>query len=229
MKRFLIAALAIAMIAIRALLPDLRVDEISVALLGIVCLAILWSDLGKLAMGVRRFRLGDFEVELAERVEKLAKKAEKAEDAQPKKRARKKQEEDVYPDAAKRVAEAASDPRSALLLVAIEIEQAVRQLAEEYGLPDQASTGRIISQLGEQGFISPEVVTLFRDFWQVRNDVVHRAGFNIAAGQIYALVDVGLQILKLLSPYTISPIGIPSQEAFGKPTVSAKPRKKRAA
>ncbi len=49
MKRLLVAILAIAFIVVRAVLPNARLDEISLALFVIVCLAILWSDLGKIA------------------------------------------------------------------------------------------------------------------------------------------------------------------------------------
>jgi uncharacterized protein YutE (UPF0331/DUF86 family) len=224
MKRIIIAILAIAIIVIRALNPDLRIDEISVALFGIIVLAIVWSDLGKLATVVRKFRLGEFEIELAERVENLARKAEIAEDARPrkaitKKRAAKLQEDDAFSAAVKRVAEAGSDPRSALLLVAIEIEQAIHQLAEENGLPDQVSTTRMVSQLAEKGLISHEEVSLIREFWQTRNDVVHQAGFNIPVGQIYAMVDVGIQILKLLIPFAYR-LEAPSKHATPSKPVS---------
>src|SRR5574341_1382068 len=208
MNRFLVAILAIAFIVVRAVLPNARIDEISLALFGIVCLAILWSDLGKIATGIRKFRLGDFELELAEKVEKLGEKAEKAEEAESQKPSGQRKVEEIPPEVSKRIAEAASDPRSALLLVAIEIEQAIRRLAKKYDLPEQAPTSHLISQLAELGYVSPEVVSLFRDFWQVRNQVIHRAGFNSPAGQIYTLVDVGLTILRLLSTQVIKPASI---------------------
>lgn len=219
MKRFAVAVLALAFIAMRAILPNLRLDEISLALFGIVCLAILWPDIEKIAAYIRKFRFGALEFELAEKVERLGEKAEKVEEAESQKALGQRKVEEISPEVAKRIAEAGTDPRSALLLVAIEIEEAVRRLARKYELSERAPTNRLISELAEKGLVSQEVVSLFRDFWQVRNQVVHRAGFNIPPGQIYALVDVGLTILRLFSTQVIKPTGIESAEAVGTPTV----------
>jgi hypothetical protein len=219
MKRFAVATLALAFIVVRALLPNLRLDEISLALFGVICLAIFWSDIEKITAYIRKFRFGVLEFELAEKVERLGEKAEKVEEAESQKASGQRKGEELSPEVAKRIAEAGTDPRSALLLVAIEIEEAVRRFARKYELPERAPTNRLISELAEKGLVSQEVVSLFRDFWQVRNQVVHSAGFNIPAGQIYALVDVGLAILRLLSTQVIKPTGIESAEAAGTPTV----------
>ncbi len=200
-------------------MPNLRLDEISLALFSIVCLAILWSDIARIAAHIRKFRFGELELELAEKVERLSEKAEKVEETESQKPTGQRKVEEIPPEITMRIAEAATDPRSALLLVAIEIEEATRRLARKYDLPEQASASRLISELAEKGMVSHEVVSLFRDFWQVRNQVVHRAGLNIPAGQIYALVDVGLTILKLLSTQVIKPTGIKSAEAVGTPTI----------
>ncbi len=143
----------------------------------------------------------------------------KAEEAESQKPLGQRQVEEMPPEVSKLIAEASRGPRLALLLVAIEIEQAIRRLANKYNLPEQVSAGRLISQLAEQEYVSQEVVSLFRDFWQVRNQVIHRVGFNIPEGQIYALIDVGLTILKLLSIQVVKPTSIESEEAFGIPTV----------
>lgn len=219
MKRFAVAILALAFIVVRAILPNLRLDEIALALFGIICLAILWPDIEKIATYIRKFRFGVLEFELAEKVERLGEKAEKVEEAESQKALGQRKVEEISPEVAKRIAEAGTDPRSALLLVAIEIEEAARRLARKHELPEQAPTSRLISELSEKGLVSHEVVSLFHDFWQVRNQVVHHAGFNVPAGQIYALVDVGLTILKLLSTQVVEPTGIGSAETVGTPTI----------
>ncbi|MBI3913629.1 MAG: hypothetical protein HY327_05520 [Chloroflexi bacterium] len=220
MKRFAVATLALAFIVVRALLPNLRLDEISLALFGIICLAILWSDIEKVAAYIRKFRFGLLEFELVEKVERLGEKAEKVEEAESQvSSGQQRRVEGITPDVAERIAEAGTDPRAVLLLVAIEIEEAARRLAREHGISQQASASHQVLELAERGLVSQEVVSLFREFWQVRNQVIHRAGFNIPSGQIYALVDVGLTIRKLLSTQVIKPGGIESAEAFGTPTI----------
>lgn len=199
MKRLLVALLAIALIATRAVLPDIRFDETSLALFGIVCLAVLWPDVRKMAASIHRFRFGELELELAEKVGKLSEEAQNAQEAESQQRPGKRKAEEISPEVAKRIAEAGTDPRSALLLMGIEIERAVQRLGKRHGFHEFASAQFLMSQLADKGVVSQELVSLFGDFWKVRNQVAHQAGFDIPAGQLYELLDVGLTILKLLS------------------------------
>ena len=202
--RFLIAVVALALVVVRALWPDIRLDEISLMLFALAALALLSPDLAPIAGRIRRLKLWQIEVELSEKIGELAQRAEVAAGeasahrgaAVPGIRA------GVPPEVAERLADAAADPRAGLLLVAIEIEQAIRGLAAQYGISagvGRVSTRRTLRELATRGAVPREVVPLFEDFWQVRNEVVHGAGFKVPTGHLYELVDVGFRILELIS------------------------------
>lgn len=202
--RYLVAAASLALVVARAVWPDVRVDEISLVLFALAALALLLPDIAPVASRIRRFKLWNLEVELSEEISELAHRAEAAEREASRERETAPAEAPVAlaPEVRQWVVEAAADPRAGLLLVAIEIEQAIQRLAARHGVASgvgRVSAHRTLVDLAERGVVPREVVPLFEDFWQVRNRVVHGAGFEVPAGQIYELVDVGFRILELLS------------------------------
>lgn len=204
--RYLVALVALALLIVRAVWPDLRVDEISLVLFALAALALFWRDIAPVAGRIRKFKAWGIEVELSERIGELTERTEaaarqvskemEAERAQPQGPAR-------MPAVVTRWIEGgAADPRAGLLLVAIEIEQAIRQLAARHGVSAGVGTlsaRRALSDLAKREVVPRQVVPLFDEFWQVRNRVVHGAGFQLPPGQLYELVDVGFRILELLA------------------------------
>jgi hypothetical protein len=202
--RYLIALGALALVVMRAVWPDLRVDEISLVLFLLAGLALVWPEISPLASRIRSFRLWELEVELTEKISELTERAEAVATQASLERelARPEGPITLSPEATQWVIDAAADPRAGLLLVAIEIEQAIRRLAAQHGIASgvgRMSARRTLGELARREAVPPEVVPLFDDFWQVRNQVVHRAGFQLPTGQLYELVDIGFRILELLS------------------------------
>ena len=202
--RYLIAAAAIILVAVRALWPDLRIDEISIALLAVAALALLLPDIAPIASRVSRLKLWDLEVELSEKVKELSDRAEAVGDkaGARKDAAPREVPESISPRVMQFVVQASTDPRAGLLLTAMEIEQAIQRLAAEHEVASGVgglSARKSLAQLAARGVVPRDVVALFLDFWEVRNQVVHGVGFEIPAGRIYELVDVGRTILGLLS------------------------------
>jgi hypothetical protein len=202
--RYLIALGALALVVMRAVWPDLRVDEISLVLFLLAGLALVWPEIAPLASRIRRFRLWELEVELTEKISELTRRAEAAASEASLERESVAPEGPITvpPEATQWVIDAAADPRAGLLLVAIEIEQAIGRLAAQMDIASgvgRMSARRTLGELAKREVVPREVVPLFDDFLQVRNRVVHDAGFQLPAGQLYELVDVGFRILELLS------------------------------
>jgi len=202
-RRGFLFVLAIALIVLHAAFRHIKIDEISLALFLVVVLLLLWPDLQTLFSGLRRVKVGGLELELAEKVTTLERQAEKAQEEQakkrPKKRTKKSRAEQIPPAVASRLAEAATDPRSALLLVAIELEQAIRRLAVQNKIEPHPSVTITLRQLVGVGSVSEDAFSSFAEFWRLRNKVIHEAGFDVSSAQMYRLVDVGISLLRLLS------------------------------
>jgi len=202
LRRLFLVVVASLLIVVRAIRPSMRIDEISLALFLLIALVVMWPDMQRLFANLRRLKLGGVELELAERVEKLATQADRAEEAQAKKRPSKTKPKEIPRDVAARIAEAASDPRAALLILAIELERAIRALASKRGLLPAGSTTHLVSNLTARGALPDEFLPTFTEFWQVRNRVVHEAGLDVPPGQIYGLVDIGLKLLRIVTDAT---------------------------
>jgi predicted membrane protein len=204
MMRYLVALVALAIVIVRAVWPDARLDEISLVLLVVAALALVWPDIVPLTSRIRRFKVWGLEVELMEEISQLTERTEVAarEVSLERESMRPGAAIAVPPGVTQWLADAAADPRSGLLLVTIEIEQAIRRLAAQHGIAagvGRVSARRALRELATSEAVPREVVPLFEDFWQVRNRVVHGVGFQLPAGQLYELVDVGFRILELLS------------------------------
>jgi hypothetical protein len=202
--RYLIAMAAIVLVVVRAIWPDLRIDEISIALLAVAALALLLPEITPIASRVRKLKLWEIEVELDEKVKELSQRADVVGERAAAREVSRGQRprERISPRVTQLVAQASTDPKAGLLLTAMEIERAVRRLAADHDVPSGVgglSARRSLEELANRGAVPRDVVALFSDFWQVRNQVVHGVGFDIPAGRIYELVDVGQTILELLS------------------------------
>lgn len=101
-------------------------------------------------------------------------------------------------DFKKLLADAAVDSRGALLIVAIEIESIVRKLAKKASI-DFGSTTRLVNELSKRKIIDEKIVPIFKDFWNIRNRIVHDPSEKISENIIYELTYLGLRVLNLLS------------------------------
>jgi hypothetical protein len=199
--RYIIAVFCIGVIAARAIWPELRFDNISLALLVVAVVASLLPELRGALGRVKKVKVGDVEVELGEKLKALAGKTEAVESslAQEKR-------QPIIPEATDDevsiwLTSAGSDPRAALLLLAIEIEKTARELATAAEIPQSSRPYPLSKQLAvlaERQVIDPRIVPLFQDFWSIRNSVVHGHHFELSEGKLYELVEFGLRILRLL-------------------------------
>ena len=102
----------------------------------------------------------------------------------------------------KRILKYTKDPRGGLIAIAVEIESMIYELAKYYKLSINAkhmSPIRAIDILVKKGFVPSKLNSLIRDFWVIRNQVVHHSEFQFTNHRLYRLLDLGIRILDLLS------------------------------
>lgn len=95
-----------------------------------------------------------------------------------------------------------SNPKTALIEVAIEIERKLKTvsrgvLGKENKYP--ISPKRIINELNERKIIDSDTIFVFDKFWNLRNQVVHGIDTEYTNSQILSLVDSGMKIITILN------------------------------
>jgi len=206
--RWVVAITCFGLIIARAVWPEIRFDNISLTLLAITALAVLLPELRKHLGPVKTVKIGPFEVDLGEKLEKLAGKTAILESVIQERKEQiilKAMPEDRVP---LWLAQGGTDPRASLLLLAIEIERTIRNLAKAADVPQPYHTYplyRLLGSLAERQIVDKRLVRLFRDFWAVRNTVVHGHHFEISEGKLYELIELGFRILRILKVSSVRP------------------------
>lgn len=199
--RYAVALACFALIVARAIWPDLRFDAISLALLVVAAAALLVREWQELVGRIKKVKVGEVEVEFAEKLKDLANKTQSLETSLLEDKRIAVVREPPGGDIPHWMAMAGSDPRASLLLIGIEIEKTVRDIAAaaEMQLPSRPyPLSTQLAALGERELIDPRVVPLFTEFWAIRNAVVHGQHFEISEGKLYELVELGARILRML-------------------------------
>jgi uncharacterized protein YutE (UPF0331/DUF86 family) len=192
--RYLLVVICFALIIIRVLIPEVNFDQLSLYLLIIAAVLLLFPYINEWISNIRKLKIGNYEVEIDNAVNKLDRDTSKLEESIKK--------ENKYPelsnDFKKLLAEASTDPRGALLIIAIEIESTVRKLAEKADIRF-GSTTKLVMELSKSKIIDERIPPIFKDFWNVRNRIIHSSSEKISESIIYELTYLGYRILSLLS------------------------------
>ncbi len=199
--KYVVIAICAVIIVVRSLWPEVRFDNISLILLIVAAFPFLLSEFRGVLGRVKKVKVGDFEVELAEKLNALAGKTEAVElsvsqeDRQPLD-----VEQPRDDNVASWLVAAGSDPRASLVLLAVEIEKTVCDLAVAADIPESRRPllSRHISVLAQRGVLNQQIVPLFREFWAIRNLVVHGQHFELSEGKLYELLELGIRIVRLL-------------------------------
>lgn len=194
--RYLVALSAALLIGARVCWPDLTFDDTSLTLFIIAALALLVPDIGGLINRVRKVKHGNTEIELDAAISTIAKSAETFEESNKDLPNDKFSISAYTPEVAAKIENSANDPRAALLLLSIELEKSINNLARKLGLAEKAPLIRTVWQLEEKGVFPNQLALMFRDYWQVRNKIAHGVDHEISPEHIYAMVNLGLVILK---------------------------------
>jgi hypothetical protein len=200
-----VAGICILVIAGRIIWPDLKFDETAFYLFIFASIVVLIPDIGGIVARIKKVKKGDFEMEFDEKVSLLSEEIEKAESKD--KDVTTLEDNDTPTDDSEleeriqRITEQASDPRGAPIVIAVEIEDAIQELAKSKGIANvhrYNSPVRIMDELIRRKLINASVLAPFRDFWTIRNQAAHSARFQMSKYQLYELVEIGIRVLKLI-------------------------------
>jgi len=81
-QRSLIILLCLILVAVRMIWPDMKVDVISLWLLGIAAFLLLMPKLGVFVPYIKRVKVGDSEIELNEEIKNFGKEMEKVQSSE---------------------------------------------------------------------------------------------------------------------------------------------------
>ncbi|AGK60966.1 hypothetical protein Asulf_00962 [Archaeoglobus sulfaticallidus PM70-1] len=190
-KKTIIAAICWLLIIVRAYNPNIIFDEISLILFGISIIVLLASE--DLLKYVKKIRYGNFELELRSLslmmdFEEIKSKIE------PEFRSLFSQ---LITDLEK-ISEV--DPHTAIVYLGREIESIIREIYRKH-FPTQRPQPIyfMIKDLETKEIISPELSSIIRRFWMIRNQVLHKKDVKLTQEEMYEMLLLGLRIIKLLS------------------------------
>ena len=192
--RYLLVSICFVLIILRILIPNINFDQLSLYLLIIATVLLLFPYINDWISNIKKLRIGNYEIEIGNAVNKLDRETSRFEESIKKE----KKYPELSDDFKKLLADAAADPRGALLIVAIEIESVVRKLAKQANL-DYGTTTKLIVELSKRKVIDEKIIPIFKDFWNVRNRIVHGPSEKISENIIYELTYLGLRVLNILS------------------------------
>lgn len=171
--------LCLAIVGLRLWQPSVTYDTSSLILTLVVVGLLLLPEFSGLLERVTSFEGNGYKVQLAspqqaaEKLEEIGEVALGKDDADlfgfPK-------IEDTSPAANEALAKGAH--LAALMILAREIEHGVRKMARSHGLPDRGSVATVAQRLADIGEMEPELVGMFKYFWNVRNTAVHSLDFS---------------------------------------------------
>ncbi|MBA7498163.1 hypothetical protein ES704_03437 [subsurface metagenome] len=199
---YLIAFFICLIIIARIIWPNINYDDTSFYLTLLAVIILVIPNIGELLSRIKRFKKGDFEIEIESKLNYLTEKTEKAEEDIEKLEIAKFEFKSKPYEARKRIMEYTKDPRGGLIAIAVEIESMISELLTYYKLSINVkylSPIRAIDVLVKKRLVSSELQSLIRDFWVIRNQVVHHSEFLLTNKQLYRLLDLGIRILDLLS------------------------------
>lgn len=195
MKRWLVVGVCLGLAVARLAWPDLRIDAVTIWLVGLAAAVALLPDLRSVVPFVKRLKVGEMEIELrrlerevAEAAEAVSGRADVGDDART-------HVDDV-------LREAGRDPRAALLLLSSKLEQQVRERLRTAGVKESSKFMGLLRlvQAGVEGGVFPAtLVPAVRDFWLARNEVAHGRAFEVPDATLLSLLSIGTELLATLS------------------------------
>ena len=201
-KRFLVIAIALALIVAHSIWSQLKFDTINIWLAAIAFAMLIMPDIGAFlpyARRIKKFKALQFEFELNELEDKVEKaEAENAASSTLK---------NVPPEVDEVLKEASKDPRAALLLLSSKIESAVPEafnnaqidIRKGTGIMRFSSTQHAIEIGIEKGLFPPSALSAYRDFRGIRNRIAHEYTFKVDTDTILSVISIGTELLKVLS------------------------------
>lgn len=221
-----IILLCITVIILRMLFDNIRFDNTSLYILVLLIVTMLIPDLQELLLRIKRFRKGDFELELSEIVKELKDKVEEVEEKQikdstkdtnelkknsdnstPKKANILKETPGIYELETKEIKEDPFEeqiknlidyPVQLVIFISAEIEKRVRLLVLNESNKINLTHKAALKEAINRKIISKDIWILNEKFMKIRNYAAHGHNSEFNEIEIYEAIELGLRILKLL-------------------------------
>ncbi|HFC9207012.1 hypothetical protein ACV30B_14360 [Clostridium perfringens] len=197
--RILIVCICFVLAIVNIFFKEINIDKTSIYLIIIGSVVLMIPDFKDFICSIKKFKKGDLEFEFDNKVNELVNKAEEAEKKINEENINSKVEYSGLDDATiSNISQAINDPRGAIMIIAVEIEKKIRNLATSEGIQCRTlSINKMLIELETRGVLDIEVVDLFREFWKVRNTVVH-GRTDLDNESLYEIAEIGIKILKLI-------------------------------
>jgi len=199
--KLFIIVLCILIIFAKMFYKEINFDNTSLYLFIITVVVIILPDIKNFLLRIRKFKKGDFELELGEEISQFKEMVEKAEEALEDNSAPKASYAKYNDEIVNRLSGAVNDPRGTLLVIAAEIENRIRDLSNQAGIvvgERYIPSKRLIAELERREVISKEIYPLFDDFWMIRNKVAHGRAYELSSSRLYEVADLGIKLFSLL-------------------------------
>ena len=194
---YLVAASAVGLVGARMAWPWLPFDNSSLILLGVAALALLVAYLP-----LKSIKWGEFEAEFDREVDALEQKVVASERAPaPKQQGGTERIRGAAQAAYGKYTELLSSRASGVekvLAAGVMLEQVIESAARDFkfdDLPPRANTKLVLDRFARDGLIARDEVEAFRDFWMIRNKVVHQ-GYVPTDEQTARLLDLAWRIIR---------------------------------
>lgn len=202
-QRLLIILLCLILVAVRMIWPDMKVDAVSLWLLGIAAFLLLMPKLGIFVPYIKRVKVGDSELELNEEIKNFGKAVEKVQSSEIENPLMSSLNT-TSPDVMKVLEETPRSPTAALLLLATMLDAHIKQRFLESGLAQirknvPQSPLVALKEMVDAGIYSPAVLSSYQYFRDIRNRVAHDLAFDVPNSILLSIISLGTELLKVLS------------------------------
>jgi len=170
------------------------IDNNSLILVLLIFILIYIPDIGSLLNRVKKFKIGDSEIEFAEKVLSLERKTNDLGSLNL--------SASIIPQSVmERINSSLIEPRGALISVGIEIENRLKEILKENQIkpnPGYFSPRYVLDKIIELKEYPPVIKELFNEFWIIRNQASHAYDFEVTKEELYTIINTGIKLLEYL-------------------------------
>jgi len=200
--------MALACIVARAILPDLRFDNVSLILFALALVAALLPHILHSLPPLKALKYGDFTAEFDKAIRGLEKKVVASEASRPAATSSQVVPElgaaswEKFFDAFFKIANSPASNTEKILAASILVEGMILNVAAAFGLGKigpQTNARNVVEKLAERSLISQEERAAFEDFWSLRNQVVHGRIGSPTDEQTARILDLAWRLVRALA------------------------------
>jgi hypothetical protein len=179
--------------------------KLAIPLVILIIILIFKKDISNLFARLKRGKIFGQEVELHDQLDKLSENisegAKRIPESLEKPIEKKTPEKDHYDEFSEILKKAEKDPKEALNITGLLVEVELKNLVALYGLLQYFSHGfsflKAVGLLQNRGIISKSTAISLRQFYNLRNDIIH-AQIETSEEEMIRLIDLGVMLSNLI-------------------------------